>query len=69
MRKTDEDAFVPRRTILMNYPYFTENGEQRDTGRADEVGIGGGRRVQLRGISRCTFLPHGYSLRGDERRR
>lgn len=52
----------------MNYPYSAENGEQRDAGRADEVGIGGGGRIQLRGISRCTFLPHGYSLRGDERR-
>lgn len=52
----------------MNYRCSAENGEQRDAGRADEVGIGGGGRVQLRGISRCTFLPHGYSIRGDERR-
>jgi len=53
----------------MNYRCSAENGEQRDASRADEVGIGGGGHVQLRGISRRAFLPHGHSLRGDERRR
>lgn len=53
----------------MNYRRFAENREQRDAGSADEVGIGSGGPVQLRGISRRAFLPHGYSLRGDERRR
>lgn len=59
--RTARRTFVLRRTIVMNYRCSAENGEQHDAGRADEVGIGGGGRVQLRGISRCTLLPHGYS--------
>jgi hypothetical protein len=53
----------------MNYRCAAENGEQRDAGRADEAGIGGGGHIQLRGVSRRAFLPHGDRFRGDGRRR
>lgn len=64
-----DEVASSRCSIVMNYRCVAENREQRDASRADEVGIGGSGRVQLRGISRCTFLPHGFSLRDDERRR
>lgn len=68
-QKEEEDKVASSRcSIVMNYRCVAENREQRDASRADEVAIGGGGPVQLRGISRCTFLSHGYSLRDDEYR-